>query len=98
MARPKLGRRYRCFECSCAFFDLGKNRSICPRCGADQKKAPKNALLSRVKLSAKKIERQKFNDIAADGNVEAETSELENVDLGDGNVMKNKSVEIAVEE
>jgi hypothetical protein len=98
MSTSKLGKRYRCFECSCAFFDMGKNEPICPRCGADQKKAPKNTLLSRAKSSAKKMEKLKFHDIATDDHVETEAREMEDVDLEDGKVMKKKLVEMAVEE
>ncbi len=77
---------------------MGKNEPICPRCGADQNKAPKIALLSRAKSSAKKLENLKFHDISADDSVETEASEMEDVDLEDGKVMKNKLVEMAVEE
>ena len=54
MEKPNLGKRYRCFGCGCAFYDLGKPKPICPRCGKNQSEAPKievpkevTAILSR---------------------------------------------------
>lgn len=37
----KFGKRYRCYNCQALFYDLGKERAICPKCGADQANAPK---------------------------------------------------------
>ena len=31
-----LGRKFSCAECGAKFYDLGKERAVCPRCGADQ--------------------------------------------------------------
>ncbi len=41
MTHPKYGHRYTCFSCSVKFYDLGKEEPVCPKCGADQRKAPK---------------------------------------------------------
>lgn len=41
MTHPKYGNRFTCFQCSVKFYDLGKEEPICPKCGADQRKAPK---------------------------------------------------------
>jgi len=41
MTHPKYGQRYTCFQCGIKFFDLNKPKPLCPKCGADQKKAPK---------------------------------------------------------
>ncbi|MDH4183143.1 MAG: FYDLN acid domain-containing protein [Nitrospinota bacterium] len=41
MTPPKYGLRYSCFQCGTKFFDMNKPKPLCPKCGADQKKAPK---------------------------------------------------------
>ncbi|MDH5509445.1 MAG: FYDLN acid domain-containing protein [Nitrospinota bacterium] len=48
MTHPKYGQRFSCYQCGVKFFDLGKPKPLCPKCGADQKKAPKKASV-RVK-------------------------------------------------
>ncbi len=39
MAELKLGNKYECYNCGVKFYDLGKNKPICPQCSADQKAA-----------------------------------------------------------
>ncbi|MBF0169845.1 MAG: FYDLN acid domain-containing protein [Nitrospinae bacterium] len=41
MTHPKYGNRFTCFQCGIKFYDLGKEEPLCPKCGADQRKAPK---------------------------------------------------------
>ncbi|MGK7345272.1 MAG: FYDLN acid domain-containing protein [Candidatus Nitrospinota bacterium M3_3B_026] len=41
MTHPKYGDKYTCFECGAKFYTMRKPEPICPRCGADQRKAPK---------------------------------------------------------
>jgi len=41
MTHPKYGDRYSCFQCGTKFYTMGKPKAECPKCGADQKKAPK---------------------------------------------------------
>ncbi len=38
MAESKLGDKHECISCGAKFYDLGKPRHICPKCGTDQKK------------------------------------------------------------
>ncbi len=35
-SHPKWGSKYTCYSCDCKFYDLGKKKAICPKCGADQ--------------------------------------------------------------
>jgi len=37
----KYGTRYACYQCGAAFFDLNREKALCPRCGADQTERPK---------------------------------------------------------
>jgi len=37
----KYGTRYLCYDCGTSFFDLNREKAICPRCGADQANRPK---------------------------------------------------------
>jgi hypothetical protein len=36
-----LGEKYVCFSCGSKFYDLGKPEPRCPKCGADQREAPR---------------------------------------------------------
>jgi hypothetical protein len=40
-AHPKLGVKHTCFQCSAKFYDLFRPEPLCPKCGADQREAPK---------------------------------------------------------
>ncbi|MBI3795220.1 MAG: FYDLN acid domain-containing protein [Nitrospinae bacterium] len=40
MVKAEWGTRYICFKCSARFYDLKKPTPLCPKCGADQTKAP----------------------------------------------------------
>ena len=40
MAKKKLGKKHACYQCGCKFYDLGRTKAVCPKCGADQKEAP----------------------------------------------------------
>jgi len=33
VARPELGKKHDCAECSARFYDLNKAPSVCPKCG-----------------------------------------------------------------
>ena len=39
--KAKLGKRWTCYSCTGAFYDLNKPDPICPRCNADQRDTPK---------------------------------------------------------
>jgi len=39
--KAKLGTKYGCFSCHAKFYDLNKPEPLCPKCGADQRKKPK---------------------------------------------------------
>ena len=38
---PAFGEKYVCFSCGAKFYDLGKPEPLCPKCGADQREAPR---------------------------------------------------------
>jgi uncharacterized protein (TIGR02300 family) len=40
MVKPEWGTRYICYKCAARFYDLKKPTPVCPKCGADQTKAP----------------------------------------------------------
>ena len=40
MLISKYGKRFTCYKCDCLFYDLNKEKAICPRCGADQAEGP----------------------------------------------------------
>ena len=40
-AAGALGEKYVCYSCGAKFYDLGKPEPRCPKCGADQREAPR---------------------------------------------------------
>jgi uncharacterized protein (TIGR02300 family) len=41
--KSQYGTKFVCFKCECRFYDLNKPTPLCPKCGADQRQAPKVA-------------------------------------------------------
>lgn len=39
MARPDLGTKWQCQNCSAKFYDLGRSPAVCPKCGTEQQPA-----------------------------------------------------------
>lgn len=37
-----LGKKRVCYKCGAKFYDLAKSVVVCPKCGTDQAKAPKD--------------------------------------------------------
>jgi hypothetical protein len=40
MVKAEWGQRFICFKCGTRFYDLKKAVPVCPKCAADQTKAP----------------------------------------------------------
>ena len=36
---PSLGHKYICANCGCKFYDMGKKKAVCPKCGNAQEEA-----------------------------------------------------------
>ena len=89
-AAGQLGEKYVCFSCGAKFYDLGKPEPRCPKCGADQREAPRQV---RPRLPAapevaeeRPVKRSRLLDededeIVVDTETEADTDDL---DLGLG--------------
>lgn len=45
MTHPKYGKKFTCFHCETKFYNLGAPKPICPKCGSNQKKAPKKQVV-----------------------------------------------------
>ncbi len=58
MGHPKYGNKFTCYECGARFYDMKAAKPMCPKCGANQKKAPKSTLSK----SSKSV----FADLPAD--------------------------------
>ena len=41
--RNRLGDKWTCYECAAPFYDLGRSPAVCPKCGTDQTKKPKQS-------------------------------------------------------
>ena len=49
-APGKLGTKYVCFACGAKFYDLNKPDPLCPKCGEDQRNAPKQPTKLKARL------------------------------------------------
>ncbi|HVN37671.1 MAG TPA: FYDLN acid domain-containing protein, partial [Myxococcota bacterium] len=54
--RGGLGTKYSCFKCGSKFYDLNRPKALCPKCGADQRDAPKQTGKQRPAPPPPKIE------------------------------------------
>ena len=52
MVKKVLGNKYACYQCGCKFYDLGRPRPLCPKCGADQNEAKKKDPLAAHRAGA----------------------------------------------
>jgi hypothetical protein len=85
-----LGEKYVCYSCGAKFYDLGKPEPRCPKCGADQREAPRQ---TRVRAAPavepaedRPVKRSRLLDddddeIVVDTDAEADADDL---DLGLG--------------
>ncbi len=49
-----LGSKFQCSECDTKFYDLGRDKALCPQCGTEMKKEdPLKAKSARKKPAAK---------------------------------------------
>jgi hypothetical protein len=92
-AAPPLGEKYVCFSCGAKFYDLGKPEPRCPKCGADQREAPRQARVRPAPSNeAEPVERpvkrsrlldEDEDEIVVDTDIEAE-ADTDDLDLGLG--------------
>ena len=72
-ARGGLGAKYTCFKCGSKFYDLNRPKALCPKCGADQKDAPKVTAKQRQAPPPKpipvepEVERERDRDVRPRG-------------------------------
>ena len=52
IAVGQLGEKYVCFQCRAKFYDLGKPEPRCPKCGADQRDAPRQVRTKAAAVAA----------------------------------------------
>ncbi len=65
---PDLGTKHTCYSCQTKFYDLGKAKPICPKCGADQNDG-ENELLARrgTRKKASRKKKAKPKAVKSDG-------------------------------
>jgi uncharacterized protein (TIGR02300 family) len=54
VAKPELGKKHECAECSARFYDLKKNPAICPKCGTKVAPPTKPKAASRAPVAVAK--------------------------------------------
>ena len=87
-----LGEKYVCFSCGAKFYDLGKPEPRCPKCGADQREAPRQARQRPLPAEVEPVEERPVkrsrlldedeDEIVIDTDTEADTDD--DLDLGLG--------------
>ena len=51
----ELGNKFECSECDTKFYDLGRDKAICPQCGFEMKKDESfKSKVSRTKTTTKR--------------------------------------------
>ena len=79
MARD-LGTKYVCYKCGTKFYDLKKPVPACPKCGADQRKAPVAKPTSARAAKAVPAKEPEEAEAPATDDEEAETEDDEKED------------------
>jgi uncharacterized protein (TIGR02300 family) len=85
VAKPELGKKHECAECSARFYDLNKNPAVCPKCGTKvapptKPKAAAKAPVVVAKTPDKKPDKAAAKDPEA---ADAEASEDSDDDMDD---------------
>lgn len=89
-AAGQLGEKYVCFSCGAKFYDLGKPEPRCPKCGADQREAPRQTRTRAAPVAEvveRPVKRSRLLDEDEDEIVidtDAETDAPDDLDLGLG--------------
>ena len=104
-AAGALGEKYVCFSCGKKFYDLGKPEPRCPKCGADQREAPRQTKSRPAPAPAdvpeeRPVKRSRLLDedddeIAVEPDVDTDTDDL---DLGLGDVGVEDSEDFGTDE
>ncbi len=83
MAKSKYGDKYSCFKCGVKFYTMGKPEAVCPKCGVDQKGAPKRAgsRAPAPKPTVTTIEFDTEEETSADGDMEFPVKETNDEDF-----------------
>lgn len=53
MPAKDLGTKHTCWKCSTKFYDLKKADPVCPKCGADPRKAPSSRSIAAAEKKAR---------------------------------------------
>jgi hypothetical protein len=88
-----LGEKYVCYSCGAKFYDLGKPEPRCPKCGADQREAPRQTRARVVPVPEAEVAEERpvkrsrlldedDDEIAVD--VDTDTDTDDDLDLGLG--------------
>jgi hypothetical protein len=85
----QLGEKYVCFSCGAKFYDLGKPEPRCPKCGADQREAPRQTRQrpAPVVVEERPVKRSRLLDEDEDEIVvdtDVDTDAPDDLDLGLG--------------
>jgi len=66
----RLGRKFMCFQCDTRFYDMNRPEPTCPKCGANQKLAPKEEPVAPVDV----VTTHHDDDLAEEEAIEDEDS------------------------
>ena len=76
MPEVKLGEKHECYNCSTKFYDLGRKKILCPKCGADQKQAEKTEKKAASSAVAQAARQRRKAELASNGNEDDEIGDL----------------------
>lgn len=83
-AHPKLGVKHTCFACAAKFYDLFRPEPLCPKCGADQREAPKSAPAPKRAAPRKTRRKRAMAPLLDDDEEEAvfDQDDMDDFDIG----------------
>jgi hypothetical protein len=96
MAKPEWGTKRHCLHCGAAFYDLGKDPILCPKCGtqflpdgilkprrAKVEEKPVPVKKAPVKKAAEDMEDELIDDDATDDDLIEDAEDLEDEDVSE---------------
>lgn len=84
ISKTELGKKHSCFQCSGKFYDMGKEKAVCPKCGADQANKP----VSKQRIPVKA--RQEFEVSDSEFDDELILDKTNNLDEDDDTILEEE--------
>ena len=92
MDKESRGRKYICSNCAAKFFDLNREKPICPKCGKEQIPSEEKSIVLKnniVEKEDKKIQEENLVDEEIDFEEDVENTIAEEVNIEEDDPIKD---------